>query len=915
MGQGIYPLSPRVGVVWEVFRWCQCVRRLSTKMSKLSFRARALDASKPMPIYMSEELPDLPEYSAINRAVPQMPSGMEKEEECEHHLQRAIVTGLIIPTPEVTHMGDQAAYDRLYPANYKVPRQLIHMQPFTMEHDIPDYDMDSEDERWVNAQAKTMDITPNKFEEMMDRLEKNSGHSVVTQSEAKVLLKEDDDLIIAVYDYWLNKRLRTQQPLIPCVKTEAHRGGNNNNPYLAFRRRTEKMQTRKNRKNDETSYEKMVKLKRDLSRALTLLELIKRRENTKRELLHLTIEIYEKRYQANDMSGQLLAEVSAMKSSRPAFAPLFTNQFGIHNHTTNWVKSSKEDLTPRKEKRQYKKRKHKSSAMVSGSILGSGLGDLTGLLSSGDDEGHTVSPQSPQHDEAPFAFRRNKLCQYQAPVCNGGLGNWPWCSRDEGGLADRRYRYSLTSVATPKPRCIGFARRRVGRGGRIILDRAGPSMDDFWASLDFTIHDKIPANDRLSSEPSNNWTHFRPKTPPKDKTEIEEPSDLFSNNVLSLQVEDMLDTSNDQLTTVQLNLAELFPTLADSIPLDTGDLDLDTKQTVKSEDCKKFDFSIEPRLSSNMESRISRIDSTELSSDLRSVDVKDLIGCSEILLDRLSNNSEQVPKREKLASLDNVGGISRKNLSRVFSGERRENKSGSLLDRWARFETNPEPSVAGFKRKAKSPIESFVCDDSVGCSAFKTSNTCKLLRQNHVRTCPKWLGVSSMGATVTLEPASLVDNSVVDKVTGGGGGGVSSIVDVANDLNAVNSVRELLTSDRFSLPSSPTKEIPQQPQSQKTTPPHNNTLRNTHTATVLSNGTLNTIDLGASRLIQLSNSVVTTYRKNNMNLHAVNNKVLTRLPADITGEVLDGAATGAPVDKKPNQSLVRKNNSLPMEVT
>ena len=49
--------------------------------SKLSFRARALDPSKPMPIYFAEELPDLQEYSAINRAVPQMPSGMEKEEE------------------------------------------------------------------------------------------------------------------------------------------------------------------------------------------------------------------------------------------------------------------------------------------------------------------------------------------------------------------------------------------------------------------------------------------------------------------------------------------------------------------------------------------------------------------------------------------------------------------------------------------------------------------------------------------------------------------------------------------------------------------------------------------------------------------------------------------------------------------
>lgn len=51
-------------------------------MSKLSFRAKALDGTKPMPIYKSEELPDLTDYSAINRAVPQMPSGMEKAEEC-----------------------------------------------------------------------------------------------------------------------------------------------------------------------------------------------------------------------------------------------------------------------------------------------------------------------------------------------------------------------------------------------------------------------------------------------------------------------------------------------------------------------------------------------------------------------------------------------------------------------------------------------------------------------------------------------------------------------------------------------------------------------------------------------------------------------------------------------------------------
>jgi hypothetical protein len=51
-------------------------------MSKLSFRARALDANKPLQIYRSENEPDiLNENVAISRSVPQLPTGMEKEEE------------------------------------------------------------------------------------------------------------------------------------------------------------------------------------------------------------------------------------------------------------------------------------------------------------------------------------------------------------------------------------------------------------------------------------------------------------------------------------------------------------------------------------------------------------------------------------------------------------------------------------------------------------------------------------------------------------------------------------------------------------------------------------------------------------------------------------------------------------------
>jgi len=68
-----------------------------------------------------------------------------------------------------------------------------------------------------------------------------------------------------------------------------------NNPYLVFRRRTEKMQTRKNRKNEEQSYEKMLILKRDLCKAQQIIKLIKKRENLKKEFLKLTLETFEKR--------------------------------------------------------------------------------------------------------------------------------------------------------------------------------------------------------------------------------------------------------------------------------------------------------------------------------------------------------------------------------------------------------------------------------------------------------------------------------------------------------------------------------------------------------------------------------------------------------------------------------------------
>ncbi|KAG3257470.1 enhancer of polycomb homolog 1 isoform X3 [Ictidomys tridecemlineatus] len=533
-------------------------------MSKLSFRARALDASKPLPVFRCEDLPDLHEYASINRAVPQMPTGMEKEEESEHHLQRAISAqqvygekrdNMVIPVPEAE--SNIAYYESIYPGEFKMPKQLIHIQPFSLDAEQPDYDLDSEDEVFVNKLKKKMDICPLQFEEMIDRLEKGSGQQPVSLQEAKLLLKEDDELIREVYEYWIKKRKNCRGPsLIPSVKQEKRDGSSTNDPYVAFRRRTEKMQTRKNRKNDEASYEKMLKLRRDLSRAVTILEMIKRREKSKRELLHLTLEIMEKRYNLGDYNGEIMSEVMAQRQPmKPTYAiPIIpiTNSSQFKHQEVMDVKEfkvnkqDKTDLIRPKRKYEKKPKVLPSSAAATPQQTSPALPvfnakDLNQYdFPSSDEEplSQVLSGSSEAEEEndpdGPFAFRRKAGCQYYAPHLDQ-TGNWPWTSPKDGGLGDVRYRYCLTTLTVPQ-RCIGFARRRVGRGGRVLLDRAYSEYDSMFRHLDLEMLSSpqhSPVNQFANTSETNTsdksfskdlsqilvnikscrWRHFRPRTP------------------------------------------------------------------------------------------------------------------------------------------------------------------------------------------------------------------------------------------------------------------------------------------------------------------------------------------------------------------------------------------------------------------
>lgn len=56
------------------------------------------------------------------------------------------------------------------------------------------------------------------------------------------------------------------------------------------------------------------------------------------------------------------------------------------------------------------------------------------------------------------------------------MGNWPWTHPVEGGLGASQFSFSRTSISK-QCKCIGFSRRRIGRGGRVNFDRAYAPLD------------------------------------------------------------------------------------------------------------------------------------------------------------------------------------------------------------------------------------------------------------------------------------------------------------------------------------------------------------------------------------------------------------------------------------------------------
>jgi enhancer of polycomb-like protein len=108
-----------------------------------------------------------------------------------------------------------------------------------------------------------------------------------------------------IYNYWVQKRSKLKRPLLrrfwPVTATD------DTNPHLVFRpREKEKYKLRKKRQNDMDAYRKMKQLRSDFQHVRVLLDLVKRREELNRCMIHLRSDWFEQKMSdIVDTSGTL----------------------------------------------------------------------------------------------------------------------------------------------------------------------------------------------------------------------------------------------------------------------------------------------------------------------------------------------------------------------------------------------------------------------------------------------------------------------------------------------------------------------------------------------------------------------------------------------------------------------------------
>ncbi|CAO2649642.1 Nn.00g070270.m01.CDS01 [Neocucurbitaria sp. VM-36] len=331
---------------------------MTQRVTGQRFRQRKLSTKQNLPVVREHEVEQLADDDA-SRHIPKVETGVEKGEEIEHHLQAVIsaaqaaaqgstggkIAQLYIPTPEA--VASKLQYEDLYPRHFTQPATYIRFSSTVEDSSGCPYCMNSDDVAFLRdfnkKKGKGPRCSEDEFEEVMNFFDETTStkQPFAAVDNSPVLAYEDleadfDETISEsarrfakdIYPHWKNQRLlRGNRPLMPSLKFETNLETDDADPYVCFRRR-EVRQVRKTRGRDAQVTEKLKKLRKELEEARMLMSQVKRREAMIREQLATDKLIFEQRSAVKDIKRKLsikgddeellITQKPAPKPKRPA---------------------------------------------------------------------------------------------------------------------------------------------------------------------------------------------------------------------------------------------------------------------------------------------------------------------------------------------------------------------------------------------------------------------------------------------------------------------------------------------------------------------------------------------------------------------------------------------------------------------
>ncbi|KAH8733115.1 enhancer of polycomb-like-domain-containing protein [Phaeosphaeriaceae sp. PMI808] len=304
---------------------------MTQRVTGQRFRQRKLSTKQNLPVVRENEVEQLADDDA-SRHIPKVETGVEKGEEIVTVISAAqaaqqgstggTIAQLFIPTPEA--VASQLRYEDVYPKQFTQPATYIRFSSTVEDTSGCPYCMTIDDVAFLKSfnqkQGKKPHCSEDEFEEIIHFFEvKTQDKQPYADVDGSPVLAYDDfevefDETINesarrfardVYSHWKNQRLlRGNRSLMPSLKSEKNLDTDDADPYVCFRRR-EVRQVRKTRGRDAQVTEKLKKLRKELEDARVLMSEVKRREVFLREQLSTDKFIFEQRHAVKEIKRKL----------------------------------------------------------------------------------------------------------------------------------------------------------------------------------------------------------------------------------------------------------------------------------------------------------------------------------------------------------------------------------------------------------------------------------------------------------------------------------------------------------------------------------------------------------------------------------------------------------------------------------